>query len=164
MACPYFMPVEKLEGGTWPHPRRLPLGAGWSGHCTAPGHIGEVPTREILEECCNLGYGNSCERLPPDRECDAVRFGIGGRSVASKSVFSGEISNRTIAILYVCELQHRPKQHGTLEFDPQTMRWLRPHADSCVQRMAECFLDGCLGRRSANSAAEKPCQTMGSEP
>ena len=31
MACPYFMPVEKLENGTWPHPSRLPLGSGWRG-------------------------------------------------------------------------------------------------------------------------------------
>ena len=63
MACPFFMPVEKLENGAWPHPARLPLGGGWSGRCTAPGHEGEIPTQSALEEFCNLGYAARCGRL-----------------------------------------------------------------------------------------------------
>ena len=56
MACPFFMPTEKLESGSWLHAGRLPLGCGWSGQCMAPGHAGETPSAEELREFCNLGY------------------------------------------------------------------------------------------------------------
>src|SRR6266516_2526892 len=36
LACPYFMPVAKLENGTWPHPSRLPLGCGCTGPNSSP--------------------------------------------------------------------------------------------------------------------------------
>jgi hypothetical protein len=74
VACPFFMPVEKLENGAWLHPGRLPLGCGWSGQCTAPGHAGEVPSQEELREFCNLGYAEGCGRLPRERAWDSVRF------------------------------------------------------------------------------------------
>ena len=152
MACPFFMPMSKLENGAWPHPGRLPLGYGWSGHCTAPGHEGEVPPREALEEFCNLGYAESCGRLPRERAWDAVRFAVsveppmasGPRSQASDG---GVIPKRIIQVEYVCELQHRPKDHGKLEFDGEAMQWVRGHADSRVQKMAECFLEAYLVKR-----------------
>ena len=54
MACPYFMPDRRLDGD-WPFPQRLPLGAGWSGTCTAM--AGEVrPTEQELKTGCNMGY------------------------------------------------------------------------------------------------------------
>src|SRR3954465_3694980 len=55
LACPFFMPVAKLENGSWPHPARLPLGCGWTGHCTAPGHEQAVPSQDVVESFCNLG-------------------------------------------------------------------------------------------------------------
>src|ERR1700686_2788739 len=64
LACPYFMPVEKLENGSWPHPARLPLGGGWGGHCTSPGHEGERPAQDVLEAFCNLGYADCCAWAP----------------------------------------------------------------------------------------------------
>jgi hypothetical protein len=62
LACPFFMPIEKLDGG-WLHPSRLPLGAGWHGHCSAPGHEGVQPSEHELHEFCNLGYAAKCARL-----------------------------------------------------------------------------------------------------
>src|SRR4029077_1726709 len=59
LACPYFMPVAKLENGNWPHPTRLPLGCGWSGHCTAPGHEDAIPSQDVMQTFCNLGYAGS---------------------------------------------------------------------------------------------------------
>src|SRR5215831_12779157 len=84
LSCPYFMPVEKLEGGNWPHPARLPLGCGWSGHCTAPGHEGEVPTEDVLASSCNLGYASGCGWSPPSREWDAVRFAVSAPLISEK--------------------------------------------------------------------------------
>jgi hypothetical protein len=158
MACPFFMPVAKLEDGAWPHPGRLPLGCGWSGHCTAPGHEGEVPPREALEQFCNLGYAASCGRLPRERVCDAVRFAVSVEKETEKRGNGVEVvPNRIIHVEYVCELQHRPKDHGKLEFDGQAMEWVRRHSDSRVQKMAECFLETYLGKRKLqvlNSASD----------
>jgi hypothetical protein len=157
MACPFFMPVAKLEDGAWPHAGRLPLGCGWSGHCTAPGHEGEEPSREVVEQFCNLGYAESCGRLPRERAWDAVRFAVSvERQVASGSRHPesgiGEIiPNRIIQVEYVRELQHRPKDHGKLEFDGRTMRCLRRHADDRVQQMAECFLETYMAKRKSQA-------------
>ena len=71
MACPFFMP-EKQFVSDWPFPQRLPLGAGWMGTCTAPGHEGRRPSDEELKSGCNLGYAKACSRLPAGRHADAV--------------------------------------------------------------------------------------------
>jgi hypothetical protein len=142
MACPFFMPVERLESGTWLHAGRLPLGCGWSGHCTAPGHEGEAPSQDELREFCNLGYAEGCERLPRERAWDSVRF-------AAKVVGNDE-KNGTggrIQVRYVCERGHRPGEHGTLEFDAAELRWEQQHSDRRVQRMAECFVTSYFEKR-----------------
>ena len=141
------MPVAKLEDGVWPHPGRLPLGCGWSGHCTAPGHEGEVPPREALEQFCNLGYAENCGRLPRERVWDAVRFAVCVARAERHGNGIEIVPNRTIQIEYVCELRHRPKDHGKLEFDGQAMEWVRRHSDDRVQKMAECFLETYLSKR-----------------
>jgi hypothetical protein len=130
MACPFFMPTEKLEGGNWPHPSRLPLGSGWNGHCTAAGQESASLSHSELESC-NLGYAAKCSRLPQDRPWDSVRFAV---------IASTDPSHQTIRLRYVCERDHRPVEHGSLEFDPATSNCQQPHVNPQVQRMAECFL------------------------
>jgi hypothetical protein len=141
VACPFFMPTEKFENGAWAHPARLPLGCGWSGHCTAPGHEGENPTVVELQQFCNLGYAESCPRLPRERPWDQVRFGA--RNVSSSS--NG--SKQCIHMSYVCERSHLPVEHGVLEFDVSADRWIKRHPESQLQRLAECFLDSYLQAR-----------------
>jgi hypothetical protein len=141
VACPFFMPVEKLENGSWLHAGRLPLGCGWSGHCTAPGHEGETPSQQELQEFCNLGYAEQCGRLPRERAWDSVRFSA--RTVAAESHATGD----RIHVRYVCERKHLPTEHGMLQFDPAQARWLDPHRDQRVQRMAECFLVSYVEKR-----------------
>lgn len=145
MACPYFMPVEKLENGSWPHPSRLPLGCGWHGHCTAPGHEGEIPAHVVLEAFCNLGYASGCEWAPRERPWDAVRFGIAAPEAGSQE--SRDDAAPIIRVLYVCERDHRPAAQGDLEFDLQQSAWRRSHADPRLQRMAECFLESYLRQK-----------------
>ncbi|MFZ0297711.1 MAG: hypothetical protein WAM13_05125 [Candidatus Sulfotelmatobacter sp.] len=147
MACPFFMPEEKLENGNWLHAGRLPLGCGWSGQCSAPGHEGETPSHEELREFCNLGYAKGCSRLPREREWDSVRF-------AARTV--GDAQNGTegrIHVRYVCEREHRPAGSGTLEFDAFEARWVGRHRDDRVQRMAECFLQAFLEKKRKRAAA-----------
>ncbi len=142
MACPFFMPLERLENGNWLHAERLPLGGGWSGHCTAPEHEGETPSQDELREFCNLGYAEGCGRLPRERAWDSVRFAARRMGCDAEKGTGGRIQIR-----YVCEHGHRPMEHGTLEFDAFETRWVEPHRDTRVQRMAECFLESFLAKK-----------------
>ncbi len=151
MACPFFLPMEKLADAAWLHAARLPLGCGWSGHCTAPGHEGASPSHEELQQFCNLGYAEGCGRLPRERAWDSVRFAA--RTVGNSQ--ENETSGR-IQVCYVCEREHRPAEHGMLEFDPAEARWEQTHRDFRVQRMAECFLQSYvekMKRRDLERAA-----------
>jgi hypothetical protein len=137
LACPFFMPTEKHDSALWIHPARLPLGAGWKGHCTVPEHNGEVPSDEQIRDACNLGYARNCSWCPPDRPWDSTRFGV------SKE------SERRITLCYVCEKEHRPVEHGTLEYDLMLGHWNSMHRDQRVQRMAESYMEGYLLRKNA---------------
>ena len=159
MACPFFMPIEKLETGAWPHASRLPLAGGWSGHCTAPGHDGEIPALLVLEKSCNLGYSADCDWLPRDRRFDAVRFAVSARRKEPSTI------GRTLRVKYVCERGNRPVEHGMLDFDIITSTWTQPHGDARIQKMAECFLSTYLAKQQSALAdqAERSDQTLPSE-
>jgi hypothetical protein len=135
------MPIEKFENGEWPHVARLPLGCGWSGHCTAPGHENEAPSQQELRDFCNLGYAEKCSRFPQERMWDSVRFSA--RTVASGGNGSGD----RIEVRYVCERAHRPAEHGFLECDAVEGLWQKRHEDDRIQRMAECFLAAYVEKR-----------------
>ena len=145
------MPLEKLDGGRWPHPTRLPLGAGWQGHCTAPGHEGELPPHDVLEEFCNLGYATTCAWVPRERAFDAVRFAVTAPSEDDQGrapKAENHDARPTIRVCYVCERNHRPSEQGYLEFDLRRCVWQRRHDDPRLQKMAECFLESYLKKRS----------------
>jgi hypothetical protein len=147
LACPYFMPVARLENGNWPHPARLPLGSGWTGHCTAPGHENETPSQDVLEAFCNLGYATGCTWAPSQRSCDSVRFAVAAPTTGRKRGASPDPSARILRLTYICERDHRPANHGHLEFDLSAAAWLRRHDDARIQKMAECFLESYLKKQ-----------------
>jgi hypothetical protein len=139
------MPTRKLDDGVWPHPSRLPLGCGWEGHCTAPGHEGAVPAASRLHEECSLGYASNCPHMPVERAWDAIRFAV-----------SREHDSR-IWVAYVCERNHLPAEHGNLEYRVHDGQWTNCHPDGRVQKMAECFLESWLQRvRPAPSNDPQP--------
>jgi hypothetical protein len=150
LACPYFMPLARLENGRWPHPARLPLGCGWAGHCTAPGHENDLPSEDVLESFCNLGYARGCAWAPPKPTSDAVRFAVSRapsdkrRGSAAPRGDQAAPPTSILGLTYVCELDHRPAGRGELEFDLARGTWLGRHGDARVQKMAECFLDTYL--------------------
>src|SRR5690242_6568818 len=115
MACPFFIPTERLEGG-WSFPDRLPLAAGFSGVCGAPGQMLVRPSEEELRDHCNLGHA-ACSRLPNERSADSVRF------VAKSS------EGTRISVRYIFERECRPAGGGMLEYDDREQRWLTPIAD-----------------------------------
>ena len=141
MACPFFMPTQKFDGGTWVHPSRLPLGFGWRGMCTASGAEEIVPTDDQLRDSCNLGYARNCPYLPAERAWDAVRFAV-ARDCDTRIVLS-----------YVCEAGHRPAEHGVLEYEIAQGNWIRSHRDPRIQKMAECYLLSYTNKTRAAAAA-----------
>jgi hypothetical protein len=140
LACPYFVPREIVNDGSWLHPSRLPLGAGWSGRCGASGQE-TTPSDFVLHELCNLGNAAACPHLPRGRDWDAVRFSV------------AHTSSDQITLWYVCELAHAPIEHGKLTFDCVEGRWLNPHADARVQRLAVCYLETYRSRKGEASKA-----------
>src|SRR4051794_6734646 len=131
MPCPFFIPTERVDDAGFTHPARLPLGAAFRGRCGAPGNDGAVPSDEEVKQC-NLGYARNCERLPQEREADAVRFSI----VRDRE---GQIS-----LCYISELNYLPRESGSLHYEFLTRSWLQMHPDERVQAMAECFLQSYL--------------------
>lgn len=141
VACPFFMPTVRFGDAGFIHPSRLPLGAGWKGQCSAPGHEGAEPTDDDLRELCNLGYSSACFRLPEERPCDALRFGV------------AHDRGSQLAIWFVCESAHRPGEHGTLEYDMLSQDWISSHPNSRIQKMANCYLESYLSRRTQPASA-----------
>ena len=140
MACPFFSPAERADNIALPHPARLPLGAAWRGTCEAPGHESCTPANHELESC-NLGYAQTCQRLPKERSCDAIRFGV-TRDAGS-----------LISLRYVMETAHQPAGDGSLEYDRGLSRWISTYPGPRIQKMAECFLQSYLDRRNRGGIA-----------
>lgn len=130
------MPTTRHDSSLWIHPARLPLGTGWKGYCTAPGHDGEPPGDEQLRDNCNLGYAHRCPWCPADRIWDSTRFGVVKQS------------EQRILVCYSCEKDHHPFEHGMLEYDVGLARWNSTHRDRRVQRMAQCYLEVYLLHKS----------------
>ena len=143
------MPVVKIESGGWLHAHRLPLGTGWSGHCTAPHHENASPSEYELREFCNLGYAALCARLPCEREWDSIRFG-------AKACSNNEPTANSIEVRYICERAHRPGEHGMLQFQLASGQWTQKHHDARIQRMAECFLESWLEKKKLQKSNAMP--------
>jgi hypothetical protein len=139
MACPFFMPTNRFDDGGWIHPARLPLGAGWKGHCCAPGHVGEEPTAEELREWCNLGYASQCGRRPKENAADSVRFAV------------TRDHGQHITVLYSIETAHLPSGHGTVEYDATQKQWSVPHPAAHVLKMVDCFMQSYLSRKASSN-------------
>ena len=142
MACPFFMPTERLPQGAWMHPSRLPLGAGWKGRCCVPGRESAELTENVLQDFCNMGYATACPSLPKERHYDSVRFAV------------AHDGNPRIVLWYSCEREHLPASHGKLEYDATVQSWISPHADLRIQKMAECYLQSYLLRRIQPASAD----------
>jgi hypothetical protein len=141
LACPFFVPREILNDGSWPHPSRLPLGAGWTGACAASGQ--ELPASDLhIQEFCNLGYATACPHLPQHRDYDAIRFAI-ARS-----------STQQVTLSFVCELGHAPIEHGELTFDLANEAWIIRHPDPRVLRLATSYIQAYRVRTPISPAID----------
>lgn len=134
LSCPFFYPTERHELELWPFRRRLPLGDGFHGRCTAPGHDGIKPDNAVLRDCCNLGYAQ-CPRLPEQRHADAVHF-----SVAADR-------DGVVSLHWVMERNHAAESFGQLYFVRDANSWREEHSNPSLQRMAQCYLESYFSKR-----------------
>jgi hypothetical protein len=136
LACPFFVPIEIVSDGSWRHPSRLPLGAGWRGNCLASGL--ELPASDDhIRDFCNLGYATACPHLPRQRDWDAIRFSV------------AHVGADQFTICFVCELGHAPIEHGKLIFDLSADVWLGTQHDPRVLRLAASYLQIYRARQNA---------------
>ena len=138
VACPFFMPLRRLEHVGWVRPPRLPLGDPWGGTCHArTDDIVEPPDLQ-QRELCNCGYARTrCERFPGGEAADAVRF-----SITSDS-------GGVIRMVYIVEKDHAPASHGVLEF-PQSGEIMG--VSDLLAQQARAFLESYLSRRARSAS------------
>lgn len=138
MACPFFYATQKVSGARQCAPVQMPLGDTYEGECRA--HPDPYrPAEEELARLCNLGYARTkCPRFPPEAGPDAVRFAV-SRDNQEKFV-----------VLYVEERDHLPWEHGSLEYDVGSQKFVEPHPNPIVNRLAEAYAEAYL-RRIARS-------------
>ncbi len=120
----------------WLHPSRLPLGGGWDGRCSAPGHEGAQPSNQDLHEFAIWDTRQNVRACRPHRDFDAVRFSV-ARDQGSR-----------LQLWFVCETGHRPAKHGTLEYDVELQStWISSHSDERIQKMAGVLRQSYLKRK-----------------
>lgn len=141
MACPFFYPLKPFEESRWPGRPHLPLGDPYDGECRAA----ELPCRPNdyeLKSWCNLGYvRGKCPRFREAHEVDAVRFAV------------RQDKNGIVSITYVLERDHRPFEHGTLDYQPARQVFVTPHPDPNVHRQGQAYAEAYLRRKPAAAAA-----------
>ena len=137
MACPFFYATEKFAERRWLAHPQVPLGDPYDGECHAR-QDGYRPGDEELRNLCNLGYvRKTCPRFPQDAGPDAVRFSV------------SRDEQQRIVIRYVQERDHRPWEHGWLEYHVREQKFVQPHANRIVNRLAEAYAEAYLRRRMA---------------
>jgi hypothetical protein len=142
MACPYFFPEKRLEGKT-KHPR-LPLGDPYNGVCRVDPMREWRPDEARLRESCNVGYARrSCPRFPKEPGMDAIRF----------SMTSDE--DGVLKIFYVCEENHAPGEHGSLEYSAVLAKFVDGHPNQILQQQAQAYVESYLRRKHHPEHAAK---------
>src|SRR5207302_5814369 len=118
--------------------------------CKGAGHEDGVPSQEVRQNFCNLGYASSCRWAPTERRWDAVGVvGVSpGKRLGEEEKIPSENAARVLRLTVVYEQNNRPAGQGELEFDLSSATWLCRHEDNRIQKMAECFLEAYLRKRS----------------
>lgn len=142
MACPFFLPVTRLDQNGWIHAPRLPLGDPYGGTCQARPAEPFEPPESALHDLCNCGYARGrCDRFPAESVADAVRF-----SVTS-------IEPDLIRFVYVLERNHAPVEHGTFAYAIRESGFVDALPSLMLEAQARSFLEGYLDRRARRAIA-----------
>ncbi len=135
MACPYFYPLE--PDPEWHKHPRLPLGDPYTGLCQVDPLREAQPDLPTLHAFCNRGYARGrCPRFPAAAHADGHRF----------SVIQEEGAN--LRIFYVAERDHRPLDHGTIEYSTDQCRFVDGDGGRLFLRQAQAYIESYLRRKS----------------
>jgi len=141
VACPFFMPVTRLDQNEWIHAPRLPLGDPFNGVCHARPAEPFEPPDSSLDDLCNCGYARGrCDRFPAESTADAVRFSV--TSVDADS----------IRLVYILEKGHAPVEHGILRYATRQSCFVDEPPTAILGAQAQAFLESHLGRVKYRSA------------
>jgi len=144
MACPFFHPTEPVETPGSGTRRQVPLGDTYDGECRASAPACH-PNDEELKNWCNLGYVREwCPRFLQSARVDAARFTVSGDR------------QDTIVITYVLEGDHRPLEHGRLEYGVAHDRFRNPPADPNVHQQALAYVRAYLRRKKSPATSGGP--------
>jgi hypothetical protein len=134
MACPCFLPLERMPQATGKKIAPMPLGDCWSGVCRSVPEGEWLPDPHTLQQFCNFGYARAkCGRVPADK-ADAVRFTI------------SQDREGLVRIYWVIEKDHLPLDHGPLEYSRGAADFQTAHPDACVARQAQAYVSSYLRR------------------
>jgi hypothetical protein len=100
------------------------------------------PSEHELKTGCNVGHAAACARLPQQRPADAVRFAL------------GEERAGMLRVRFAYEREHLPAGHGELIYETTTHIWQPPQADACLLRMAECYIETQMARRTSSDTKD----------
>ena len=136
MACPFFMPLVRLDHSAGAHAPRLPLGDLYRGVCHArPASLIEPP-QPAQRDLCNCGYARGrCDRFPDDAAADAVRFSVTGDQ------------DGQVRVVYIIEKNHSPAEHGALEYSIAGAELSGIRTSELLAGQAGAFLQSYLRRR-----------------
>jgi len=145
MSCPYFYPVEAVEGRLpAPADALMPLGDFWDGVCQAVSGHPHRPDDPALLRFCNLGYARgNCAHFPAGDGPDAVRFAI-ARDLGD-----------TIRIQYAVETEHHPFAHGRLEYSRVRGEYVEWPADALLRSKALAYVWSYLRRSEDRRAGSR---------
>jgi len=145
LACPYFVPREIVYDLSWPHPARLPLGAGWTGTCCAANHK-SANGADVSTVADSIITANIPDSNLPDPPASSLAATLAVDSAiirdfcnlgyatgcphlpitrdwdAIRFTIAGSARNQ-ITLCYVCEFAHAPRAHGTLTYDLIAEAW-----------------------------------------
>lgn len=116
----------------------LPLGDVWAGMCEARPEESCRPEETAVRRLCNLGYARGqCSRFRlTDPGPDAVRFTV------------RRDEGRSLQLSYVCERDHHPFAHGSLEYSIDTGRFTESPKGALLARQAEAYIASYLRRKA----------------
>jgi hypothetical protein len=112
------------------------LGDAYAGLCHADPAIPADPDPAALKDCCNLGYARGkCARFPSTGGPDAVRFCVIGDA------------DNLIRVYWVREQDHRPFDHGPLEYSRAAEAFTVADVDAALQQQAHAYVASYLRRK-----------------
>jgi hypothetical protein len=121
----------------------MPLGDAYSGQCAAGSANQSAPSGPFhVRDLCNYGYARGrCKNFPQDSLYDAVRFSF------------QSVEGSRLRLIYILEAALAPREHGSIEFDLVSERFLSAPKNAVLEQQALAFIGSYRRRRDRAEGA-----------